>query len=577
LDRVSAEAADRPAVEVGDRAGPNLTPIAMEFNLADLFEIVVDTAPDRLALIAGEKRLTYRRLDERANRLGHHLTDADVKPGDHVAVYAWNRAEWLEAELGIYKARAPVINVNYRYVADELRYMLENSDSVALVFERQFAPVVAEVRADAPRLRHFVVIDDGSTDDESAKAIAELGAVDYEEALASASPERDFGSRSPDDLYILYTGGTTGMPKGVLWRQEDIFFAALGGGGYGQPPIKTPEALTGRVTSDENRTVGVVNAPMMHGGGQWVTFIAFYGGNTVVLNCDHHYSGERVLRLTERENANSIMVVGDAMARPLADALAAPGVPYDLSSLATIGSGGAIMSKAIKDELRARLPGVFVADSYGASETGAAGTVMDFAGPAAGPKFTIGDFVNVLGDDLRPVEPGSEQIGRLARRGHIPLGYYKDEEKTAATFVTDPDGERWVLPGDYATIAADGTLELLGRGSVCINTGGEKVYPEEVEAALKAHPDVFDAVVVGVHDERFQERVAAIVTPRGGATPTLEDIQEFCRTKLARYKVPRQLHLTDDIPRTPVGKPDYRWAKRVAVGDQEPGATQGRS
>ena len=537
----------------------------MEFNLADLFEIVADTVPDRLALVAGDARRTYRELDERATRLAHHLQDVGIRPGDHVAVYAWNRAEWLEAELGIYKARAAVINVNYRYVADELEYVLENSDSVAVVFERSFAPLVLAARARAPRLRHFVVLDDGTTDEGAARAVDALGAVSYEAALGGASPDRDFAGRSPDDPYLLYTGGTTGLPKGVVWRTEDIFFAALGGGGFGQPPIRAPEELAVRVATDERRTAAIVNAPMMHGGGQWVTFITFYGGNTALLNCDRHYDGARVLRLAEREHATSIMVVGDAMARPLADALQTPGAGYDLGALAGIGSGGAILSKAVKEELRALLPGVIVTDSFGASETGAAGTVLDFDGPAAGPKFTVSDWVTVLDDDGHPVEAGSGQVGRLARRGHIPLAYYKDPAKTASTFVTDAAGDRWVVPGDYATIEADGTLNLLGRGSVCINTGGEKVYAEEVEATLKAHPDVFDAVVVGVADDRFGERVAAIVTPRPAATVTLDDLQDFCRTRLAAYKMPRQLHLTDDIPRTPVGKPDYRWAKRLAT------------
>jgi fatty-acyl-CoA synthase len=544
--------------------------IPVEFNLADLFEIVADTVPDRPALVAGDVRLTYRELDERANRLAHHLIDVGVAPGEHVAVYAWNRAEWMESELGIYKARAAVINVNYRYVTEELRYILENSDAVAVIFERGFAPLVAEVHGDAPMLGHFIVIDDdsptsGEAGDASAKAIATLGAVRYEDALGAASPARDFAPRSADDLYILYTGGTTGMPKGVLWRQEDIFFAALGGGGFGLPPITTPGELATRVEVTAAPSVGIVNAPLMHGGGQWTSFISFFGGNTVVLNTAHHYRGDEVLRMAEREGAQSIMVVGDAMARPLTDALAAPDAHYDLSKLAVIGSGGAIMSKAVKAELRTRLPGVFIADSFGASETGAAGTVMDSDGPAAGPKFTISDVVNVLGEDLRPVEPGSGEIGLLARRGHIPLGYFKDEEKTAATFVVDPDGVRWVVPGDFATINADGTLDLLGRGSVCINTGGEKVYVEEVEAVLNAHPEVFDAVVVGVPDDRFVERVAAIVTPRPGTMPTLEDLSTYCGRHLARYKVPRQLHLTDEIPRTPVGKPDYRWAKRLAT------------
>ncbi|MEX0665896.1 MAG: acyl-CoA synthetase [Acidimicrobiia bacterium] len=541
--------------------------LAMHFNLADLFEIVVDTCPDRLALVAGDQRRTYGELDERANRLAHHLLDSGVTPGDPVAVLAWNRAEWVEAELGIYKARASVINVNYRYVADELRYMFENSDAVALVFERAFAPVLAQLRDACPKLKHLVVLDDGSGDldeqEASAKAIADLGAVEYEVALAQASPARDFAPRSPDDLYILYTGGTTGLPKGVLWCQEDIFFAALGGGGFGQPPITSAEELATRVNADDAMTVQIVNAPMMHGGGQWASFINFFAGNTVVLNCDHHYDADRVLRLAERERAASIMVVGDAMARPLADALAEPGASHDLSSVAVIGSGGAILSSVVREQLQARLPNAKVMDSFGASETGHAGTVLDLE--RGGPKFTMNETTNVLDDEGRPVAPGSGEVGLLARRGHIPLGYHKDEAKTAATFLVDPDGERWVIPGDSALIDADGTLHLLGRGSVCINTGGEKVYPEEVEAVLKAHPDVYDAVVVGVPDERFQERVAAIVTPRAGSAVTLGDLQDFCHDRLARYKHPRQLHLTDEIPRTPVGKPDYRWAKRLAT------------
>jgi acyl-CoA synthetase (AMP-forming)/AMP-acid ligase II len=551
----------------GNSPGQAVT--ARAFNLADLFEVVVDTVPDRTALVAGSARLTYAQLDARANRLAHHLHAAGIGAGDHVALMSWNRAEWVEAQLGIYKARASVINVNYRYVADELRYVMENSDAIALVFERSFAPLIAEVRPAAPRLVHFVAIDDtagaGSGDDTDrvAGALDALGAVDYEQALARESEERAFPLRSPDDLYILYTGGTTGLPKGVLWRAEDIFFAALGGGGYGQPPIRAADELSDRVAPDEAVPVNLVNAPMMHGGGQWTSFISFYGGGTVVLNCDRHFDGERVLRLAARERVASIMVVGDAMARPLADALARVGAELDLSSVRVIGSGGAILSRAVRQELQELLPDAAVMDSFGASETGHAGTVLDLEG--GGPRFTMNETTNVLDDDGRPVTPGSGAVGRLARSGHIPLGYYKDDAKTAATFLVDPDGNRWVLPGDYATIDADGTLNLLGRGSVCINTGGEKVYPEEVEAVLKAHPDVFDAVVVGVPDERFVERVAAIVTARDAAAVDLSALQEFCRSRLAGYKVPREVHVTDQIPRTPVGKPDYRWAKRIAM------------
>jgi acyl-CoA synthetase (AMP-forming)/AMP-acid ligase II len=536
------------------------------FNLADLFEIVADACPDRFALVAGDVRLTYEELDRRANRVAHHLLAHGVGQGDHVGIYAWNRAEWVEAMLGAYKARAVPINVNYRYVEDELRYIFDNADLAALVFERSFTPKVKAVLPDVPRLRHLIVVhdhvDDHDIDGESGDD-ATIGAVPYEVALARASPERDFDPRSPDDLYILYTGGTTGMPKGVMWRSEDIFFGAMGGGNFAGAPVERPEDLARGAANEP--VVACVTAPLMHGGGQWVTFITFSTAGTVVLYTGRRYDAAEIWRIAARERANSLMVVGDAMARPLAEALVARDDSLDLSGLAAIGSGGAILSKAVKEQLRSALPGVMVIDSFGASETGANGSVMDLGAPAAGPRFTMGEHTTVLGDSLRPVTPGSGEIGRLAKRGHIPLGYYKDEGKTAATFLHDADGVRWVVPGDFATVEADGTITLLGRGSVSVNTGGEKVFPEEVEAALKAHPDVFDAVVVGVPDERFVERVVALVTPRPGTKPTIESLRDHCRTSIASYKAPRQVHLVDEIVRTPAGKPDYRWARARAA------------
>jgi fatty-acyl-CoA synthase len=536
----------------------------MPFNLADLFEIVVDAVPDRLAVVADDRRLTYGALDERANRFGNFLVDLGIAPGENLAIYSWNRAEWLEAMLGAYKARAVPVNINYRYVADEARYIIDNSDALVVVHERAFAPLLADIREDLPNVAHYVVLEDGSEAAATAPAVAALGAVGYEEALAGSRAARELAPRSSDDAYLLYTGGTTGTPKGVVWRAEDIFFAALGGGGFGQPPITTPEELAERVQPEESRSIQLVNPPLMHGGGQWMTFITLYGGGTVVLNCERHFDADAVWRVVERERCNGVMVVGDAMARPLAEALAAPDASYDTSSVVVIGSGGAILSSAVKKQLRAQLPNAMVIDSFGASETGAGGSVFDMEGAGAGPRFTMGEFMTVLDDDLRPIEPGSGALGRLARRGHIPLGYYKDDAKTAAAFVTAANGVRWVVPGDFATVEADGAITVLGRGSVCINTGGEKVFPEEVEAALKSYPDVFDAVVVGVPDDRHVERVAAIVQPRPGANPSLDELQEHCRATLAGYKLPRQLVLTGAIPRTPVGKPDYRAAKAVA-------------
>ena len=513
------------------------------FNLADLFEVVVDAVPDRDALVAGEARRTYAELDERANRVANHLIEAGVGAGDHVGIQAWNCAEWVEVMLGCFKARAVPINVNYRYVEDELLYLFDNADLLALFVARDLRERVDAVRPELPALRHVVVFED-----------------DYEDALATVSGERPALERSPDDPYVLYTGGTTGMPKGTVWRSEDIFMAAMGGGNFGGPPIARPEELADKARQNGLRYL--VCAPMMHGGGQWVSFICFYGGGTVILYTGRHFDAGEVWALAERERAQSVMIVGDAMGRPLAESL--EGGRYDLSSLRGVGSGGAILSKTVKEQLRERLPGVVVTDSFGASESGASGAVLDFDGPAAGPHFTMAEHTTVLDGDLQPVAPGSGVIGRLARKGHIPLGYHKDPSNTAATFV-ERDGVRWVLPGDFATVEADGTVTLLGRGSVSINSGGEKIFPEEVEAALKSHPDVFDAVVVGVPDDRFGEQVAAVVQARPGTSPALDALAAHCRTKVAGYKVPRRLVLVEEVERTPAAKPDYRWAKEVAT------------
>lgn len=516
------------------------------YALADLFEIVADVVPDRLALVAGDQRRTYHELEDRTNRLAHALAARGIEAGEHVAIIAYNRIEWIESMLACFKLRAVPININFRYVAEELHYVLDNADVIAVIREPDFAGVLDQVRGRLPRIH----------------AELEIG-VEYERAIAEASPDRNFAPRSSDDRYVLYTGGTTGLPKGVVWRHEDIFFAALGGGGFGLDPITAPEELAGRVLPEEYRMVPIVNAPMMHGGGQWMSFITFFGGGTMVLYTGRSFDADAIWRTVERERCNQVMVVGDAMARPLAEALAAPGAFYDVSSVMVIGSGGAILSEPVREQLRTHLPNAGIWDGFGTSETGAGGQVVD---ASKGPQMTVGASIAVLGEDMRPVAPGSGAVGTLARTGHIPLGYYNDPAKTALVFVKDPDGVRWALSGDMATVEADGTIAFFGRGSVCINTGGEKVYPEEVEAVLKSHPDVFDAVVVGIPDERFVERIAAVVQPRPGAAPTLEDLQEHARAKIAGYKIPRHLVLVDAVTRTPVGKPDYRWAKDVATG-----------
>ena len=522
----------------------------VEFNLADLFEAVVDTVPDRTAIVAGDRRLTYAELDTRANRFAHYLRDVGVRPGAHVGIYSFNRAEWVEAMLGCFKARAVPINVNYRYVVDELRYLFDNADLVALVHEAEFGPLIESVRGAVPGLVHLIELDDGS-----GIRTEGLPTVPYESALAAAAPGREgLAPRSPDDLYVLYTGGTTGMPKGVMWRAEDIFFAAMGGGNYGGPGITTPEQITDQVS--EHVSTSMALAPLMHGNAQWTLFVALFGGNTVVLNTSRRFDAGEVWDLVEREQVNVVSLVGDAMARPLVDALATRAVPPSLFALV---SGGAILSPTVKDELRERAPQVGVIDAFGASETGANGAV-DVTD--AGPRFRMNEATTVITEAGTVAAVG--EVGLLARRGHVPVGYYKDPEKTAATF-TVLNGVRWAIPGDRAVIEGDGLITVLGRGSQCINTGGEKVFPEEVESVCKAHPAVFDAIVVGVPDARWGEAVAAVVAPRTGTTLTIDELTEHCRSALAAYKVPRHLVLVEAVSRTPAGKPDYRWAKATAA------------
>ena len=529
-------------------------------NLADLFEQVVDNAGDREAVVATERRLTYAELDARANRLAHALASRGIGKGDFVGLQLTNGTEYLEGMLAAYKIRAVPVNVNYRYVEAELQYLFADAGLAGLVFHRAFADRVAAVLGEVQPMKTLFLVDDDSGTGSGSADID--GAEDYEEALASASPERDFPERSPDDLYVVYTGGTTGMPKGVLWRQEDIFFGAMGGGDPFQSGnfVKTAEELGERIVGSNGFTV-LPGPPFMHASAHWVGFHTMFTGGRIVIPPGGRFDPPAVWQLVSNEKVNLIVVVGDAMARPLIDEFAANGETYDASSLIVIGSGGAIMSPATKEQIKEQLPWIMLADGFGSSETG---TVGSAAGDGSKPQFRLNDQTKVIDAEGRPIEPGSGEVGQVARTGHIPLAYHGDPEKTASTFV-EYDGRRWVLAGDMATVDEDGTILLLGRGSVSINTGGEKVFPEEVETALKAHPNVFDAVVVGVDDERWGQRVTAVVRLRDSSeTLSLEDAQTHCRTLLAGYKVPREVVLVDEIVRSPAGKPDYRWAKAIA-------------
>ncbi len=533
----------------------------MQFNIADLFESLVDAIPDRLAVVAGARRLSFAALEERANRLAHALSARGVRAGDHIGLYLYNSAEFVEAMLAAFKIRAVPININYRYVEDELSFLFSNADLVALIHQRELGSLAAAAAAKAPTLRTFLAVDDGSEEPLSAP-----GAELYEQALLSASPVRDFAPRSGKDLYIIYTGGTTGMPRGVMWQHQDVFFAGLQGGNPGGEPLEKPEDLAKTALGREAPMTMLPAAPFIHGAAQWGALIGMFTGGKVVIAPGRSYDAKVICRLIGEEGVNTMTIVGDAMARPLADALAAPGASYDTSSLMVIASAGAVLSDAVKEALNEQLPNTMLLNNFGATETGHQG--MSLPGSAPGvpgrPTFFMDESNTVLGEDLQPITPGSGVIGRLARSGRLPIGYYNDPEKTAATFLT-VDGKRWVVPGDLATIEEDGQITVFGRGAVCINSGGEKIFPEEVEAALKAHPGVNDAVVVGVPDERWGQRVAAVVEPRPGHEITLAQLSEHCRTRIAGYKIPRQLRVIDKISRHPSGKPDYRWAKEMAL------------
>ena len=537
----------------------------MNFNLADIFEAAVDRYADREFLVADGKRCTYGEMEERANKLAHYLASKGTGAGDHVGIYAYNRIEWVEALWAVFKLRAVWVNINYRYVDEELAYIVDNADLKAIVFERQFSPLLDSVRDSMPMTKLFVAIEDGSKE-----SIDNLQADQYEEALSGQSGERDFEPRSGDDTYILFTGGTTGMPKGVVWRHEDVFFA-LGGGidPMTKEPVKSPEEVLDR--GKDNAACFLAIAPLMHGASQWSVMGGAFEGRKVVLM--RKFDPDDVWHLVESEKVNALMITGDAMGRPMIEAYQRSVEergenPYDVSSLYLVVSSAAIFSASVKDEYFELFPNLMISDSIGSSETGSNGMVLVQKGNTemkGGPTVSPGRGVVVLDEDTGlPLEPGTGKIGKLAVGGYLPQRYYKDEKKSAETFITAADGNRYSMPGDYAQLEEDGTITMLGRGSVSINSGGEKIFPEEVESAVKSHPDIFDCVVVGVPDGKWGSRVAVVVQLREGSESGLESVQEHCRKKIAGYKVPRELHVVDEVLRAPSGKPDYRWAKSIA-------------
>ena len=528
----------------------------MSYNISELVERITDAFPDRLAIVTPERRISYRALDEEANRLAHHLREMGFGAGDHVALHLRSSVEYLVGMLATFKIRAVPFNINYRYVRRELADVYSRMDIGATIVHEEFAAAASEAAFDVPSLRHVIIVG------QDRETHWPESIWSYVDAIAGDCDDRDFAGRSSDDLYIACTGGTTGLPKGVVWRHEDLFFGPLGGGDPSrlQGPISSADELVGRAMTPP--MVQCIAPPLMHVSGHWAALMVLLAGGTVVLAKPGAFSAADMWRQAREEGALIMVVVGDAMLRPLLDAYAAEPVP--MPNLMVIASGGAGISTAAKARAHELLPAVMIIDGYGSTETGVAGMSSEAAGDGhAGPStFRMDEHTSVLDDTLRPVEPGSGAVGRLARSGHVPLAYYNDPAETARHFVTVGD-VRWVLPGDYATREGDGTVHLLGRDAAVINTGGEKVFPEEVETILAGLDGVQDAVVVGVDDDFWGQRVVAVV--QASKAITLDELQHYLRGYLAGYKLPRDLVRVEHVVRLENGKADYAWARQQAL------------
>ena len=537
----------------------------MKFNLADVFETVADSVPERIALSYGGRQISYAELDRLANQVAHLFAAHGIGLDDNVSLFLKNSVEHVTSLLGLLKVRAVPVNVNYRYTNAELGYIFDNSDSRGIVVEEpDHQRSVATLLAELPLVRTVFVI--GDIVDELSAAARDLPDGRTVEIVSFGESEelpdkRDFEERTGDEHYLLYTGGTTGYPKGVIWSHDDFFRKPISGGNpYGE--ARKDLAEIGAAVKDFPSIAFNIAAPLMHGAASYSLFTFLTLGGRLVLMRD--FDPEAIVSGIESEQIQIILIVGDAMGMPLVDELERRKGEVDLSSLFSITSGGAIWSQHVRERMAAVKPDLVLRDNFGASESGNDGEiVMDDDGNLRVPPT---EKMMVVDESLSEIVPGSGDVGYIARIGNVPLGYYKDEAKSAKTFPTLPDGRRISILGDMGTVEADGTIVFLGRGSQCINTGGEKVYAEEVEATLHAHPAVADALVVPVPDARYGQKVGAVVAVADGEPePTLEDLQLHCRESLAGYKVPRVVVFVDEVKRTPAGKADYKWAKATAA------------
>ena len=527
------------------------------WNLAEIWEAAAAQLPEAPFARQGDRSITWVDADRRAEGLASFLLDHGAGHQDKVAQYLYNCPEYLESFFACFKASLVPVNTNYRYTADELVYLWDNADAVAVVFHGCFVDTIEAIRERVPKIMTWLWVDDGTRP-------CPTWATPYEDAVATKGP-RVVGrvERSGDDLYMLYTGGTTGMPKGVMWRQDDVVRALAGGLGAAVPDDYDPSYFDGFF--DQPGPVGLPACPLMHGTGALTSFGTLTAGGSVVCLKSRHYDPVELLDTIDREQVSRIAIVGDAFARPLLEALDAEPGRWTLDSVMAFVSSGVMWSEETKLGMLAHQPKMLLLDAFSSSEALGMGQSVSGGGAAAKTaRFQAGAHTIVVDDAGNRLAPGTGEIGRLAVGGHQPIGYYKDPEKSARTFIV-VDGKRYSCPGDYATIDTDGVVTVLGRGSVCINSGGEKIFPEEVEEALKTHPAVADAVVVGTPHDRFGEMVVGVVQRQRGEDADDQQLIDHVRSRLASYKAPRRIISVDTIGRAPNGKVDFKRLRQHAI------------
>ena len=534
----------------------------MSMQFANVWERVSDVVGDEIALINGEDKLTWASFDSKAAKIATILEEHGLKSDSKVGIYLHNSNEYLEVQYGVFKIEGVPINVNYRYKENELVYLLDNSDAEAVFFQGCYAERISAIKEQLPKVKVYIQIDDGT------EPLME-SAIDYENSISSSKEQIRF-DRTEDNIYMLYTGGTTGMPKGVMYKHGSFIPSMLKTAfamGFEVPEdMNDLEKIIVNAQANNALTVSMPACPLMHGTGMWLgAFLPMFSGGAVVTISDLGLNPKNVWQEVEKHKINSLVIVGDAFAKPLLDELKNAkenSNPYQISSLRAMISSGVMWSSEIKDGLLA-MHDMTLFDAMGSTEGGMGSSVSNREMPAKTAKFALNPGVIVLSDDGKEVEPGSDTMGKIGTSGLVPEGYFKDEKKSAETF-KEINGVRYSFPGDYATINADGTINLLGRGSNCINTAGEKVYPEEVEEAIKKHPNVYDCLVVGLQDDKYGQRVVAIASLEENSALEEGELIDFTREQLSGYKLPKQILFVEEVMRAPNGKANYKWAKNEA-------------